>query len=906
MERNLFRYVWQHSRRDQLVILMIVLAGLPFYFWSLDLPKRIVNEAIQGRAYEGGKTTAIALDFAVPIPGFLGGGRFVLYEGFELVRMDYLFALSGLFLVLVLINGAFKYVINIRKGVMGERMLRRMRFDLVCILLRFPPESIRQVKPAEASSMVNSEVEPIGGFIGDAFVQPAYLGTQAATALTFILLQNLFLGLLAGGIVAVQAIVIPYLRREQLRLAKQRQIASRKLAGRLGELVDGITAVHNHGTVAYERAEIGGRLGELFFIRMNLFRRKFAVKYLNNLLAQLTPFFFYTIGGYFAIKGQLDIGQLVAVIAAYRDLPPPVKELIDWDQQRADVTIKYEQIVEQFSPPRLVPEDRADAPALDPARGGLEIDALRINDARGNPILETGTVTAALPATIALVGAPGSGRDSFARLIGRQIGDYQGKARIGGIEIGEISDITGGRAIAYVGPEPVLFPGSIRDNVIYSLLRREPGPAMAKDRAERHRLIEARASGNPPTLADERWIDLETAGASDAGSLDDRIVEAFRTIGFDREIYRLGLGGTLRPDRDQDLMHRLVAARAEVHDALAREEHSTLVEPFDPARFNRNATLGENLLFGVPIGDAFREANLPRHPFVRAIIEAEGLSAPLAEAGRQIAETMLEMFAGLPAGHPLFERFSFIAGGDLAEFEELIGRVATRRRSEAARADRDRLISLALAYSEPRHRLGLVDASLERRIVAARKSFREMISPEIGSSVEFYDPEHYNFAAPVRDNLLFGRVTYGVAGAEDKIAGVMRRALEALGLEQAIFRIGLDYQVGPAGRLMFGPQRAAVELARALIKRPQVLILDDAFRTFSGADARAALARIRERTAGATLVHGGVDDTDIADFDVSVRFEGGRITQWQDRRARQRDGNVPAPSIAQVDAGETT
>ena len=45
--------------------------------------------------------------------------------------------------------------------------------------------------------------------------------------------------------------------------------------------------------------------------------------------------------------GHLDIGALVAVIAAYKDLPDPVKELIDWDQERLDVSIKYGQVIEQ-------------------------------------------------------------------------------------------------------------------------------------------------------------------------------------------------------------------------------------------------------------------------------------------------------------------------------------------------------------------------------------------------------------------------------------------------------------------------------------------------------------------------------------------------------------------------------
>ena len=68
----------------------------------------------------------------------------------------------------------------------------------------------------------------------------------------------------------------------------------------------------------------------------------------------MTPFLFYSIGGYQALKGSLDIGQLVAVIAAYKDLPGPLKDLIDWDQARQDVQVKYQQVVEQFTVDRVI------------------------------------------------------------------------------------------------------------------------------------------------------------------------------------------------------------------------------------------------------------------------------------------------------------------------------------------------------------------------------------------------------------------------------------------------------------------------------------------------------------------------------------------------------------------------
>src|SRR4051812_36563799 len=292
MERSLFRYIWIHSKREQLIIFAVVLASLPFYFASLDLPRRIVNEAIQGKSFQKGEQTASFLAISLSWPDWLGGGRIDLFEGFQVDRLTLLFGLSGLFLAFVLINGAFKYWINVEKGALGERMLRRMRFDLFTLVLRFTPEALRTVKASETATIIKDEVEPIGAFIGDAFIQPAFLGTQALTALGFIMLQNFWMGLTALLIVLVQAVVIPHLRKEQIRLGRLRQLASRQLAGRIGEIVDGADAVHVHGVTAYSEADIDARLAGLYKIRVDLFRRKFSVKYLNNLLAQLTPFFF--------------------------------------------------------------------------------------------------------------------------------------------------------------------------------------------------------------------------------------------------------------------------------------------------------------------------------------------------------------------------------------------------------------------------------------------------------------------------------------------------------------------------------------------------------------------------------------------------------------------------------------
>ena len=223
MEKRLMRYIWRWTRSEQIWVLFIVLISMPTYFLSLTLPVRIINQPIQGQGFEDATATQpfLRLDFEVPsfLQGWTGlGERLFLFEGWALERWDYLIALSTTFLALVCFNGLFKFYINTYKGRLGERMLRRMRYQLTDRVLRFPIPHFKRVKGSEVASMVKDEVEPFGEFIGDAFVQPLYLGGQALVAFVFILLQSLWLGLIAVGIIVIQAIIIPILRRRLLEL----------------------------------------------------------------------------------------------------------------------------------------------------------------------------------------------------------------------------------------------------------------------------------------------------------------------------------------------------------------------------------------------------------------------------------------------------------------------------------------------------------------------------------------------------------------------------------------------------------------------------------------------------------------------------------------------------------------
>ena len=254
-------------------------------------------------------------------------------------------ALSLLLLALITINGGLKYWINVYSGVVGERTLRRMRHDLYQQVLRFPLPQFKTMSAGEIIPMIVAETEPVGGFIGEAVVLPIFQGGLLVTYLVFIFNQDLWLGLAAIALYPPQVYLIPRLQRKINLLVE-------------GSRADGAPAFRSHrriGGRASRRSAATTRCsssaptsaigsGKIYAIRYDIYKRKFFVKFLNNFLAQITPFFFYSVGGYLVIKGSLSLGALVAVLAAYKDILSPVEGAADLvldeggrpDQARAD------------------------------------------------------------------------------------------------------------------------------------------------------------------------------------------------------------------------------------------------------------------------------------------------------------------------------------------------------------------------------------------------------------------------------------------------------------------------------------------------------------------------------------------------------------------------------------------
>lgn len=823
MEKSLLKYTWVHSRSLQIWIFVVIVVSMPLYYYSLYLPKTIVNGPIQGHGFSAPADTQAFLQITLPFSESLTGGSIVLFEGFELDRTGMLVALSALYTLLLVVNGWFKLYINTYKGKSGERVLRRMRYEMFDRVLRFPVWRARQVKPSEVAGIIKDEVDPLSEFIGDAFSAPLFLAGQALTALIFLFAQNELFGILTLAVIALQVWIIPRLRRRLLELGRERQMTARAMAGRIGEVVQGIDDVHLNDTSNLARADLSDRLSDIFFIRLELFKRKFSVKFLNNLMMQLLSVVYYLIGGYFVITGRLDLGALVASIAAYKDLPTPVKGLIDWDQQRLMAQQRYVHAIEDFAPDDLMPPKMQD-PAV-PAERIERLDVRNLVYQDSTARLEGVSAHLTSGETVALVSDPPQGATVFLELCGRLICPVAGQILIDGEDLKTVPEAITGRSIGYADGGAFLPGGTIEDCLL-EVLKNRPVRDSASERKEAE-IVEARLSGNSELNFRDDWVDRDRISAPTDAALLDHIQRTTRIAGLRADINEIGLNSRMRLEDVERMAPVIPKARGLLREKLAAAGLEKLVEPFDASRYNTQSSVAENILFGMPVDPAFAPDALAGNPVIAGVLQEVGLRDQLLRLGLETARMFTEMFADLSSASPLFDQAG-MKPERVALFGEIVARSERNGLNALEDTDKGELIALSMSYVEPRYRFGLLDEALKQKILEARGRLHDILARLPEAKVIFNDVDTYNPSMTILDNILFGRIETNLVGGRTRIIAAVTEVLEELGLSETAFRAGLAFDVGVGGRALSEAQRQKLRLARALMKKPDFLILNRA------------------------------------------------------------------------------
>ncbi|MDC0659795.1 ABC transporter ATP-binding protein [Leisingera sp. SS27] len=304
---SLPRQIMRATGKQQAALVLLSLTAMPILYLTLELPKQIVNRVLEGQ------------DGAVPVLQY------------ELTQVSLLFLLCGAYLAAILLNGLNKYWLNICKGRAAERFARRIR---LAVYRQWRRDQPAQRQPA-IMPVLGAEVEPVGGFASELLAVPLLQGGTLATILLFMFVQDPILAAAALTVLPLQLIIVPRLQRQVNAVSRERIRAMRQL----GVHLDQQMREAGQGTLPVSQG-----FRQLQQLRLQIHRLKFLAKAINNFLTALTPFLFYSLGGYFVLQERVSLGALVAMLAAHKDYSSPLKDLFRFYQQSEDVRIRYQEI----------------------------------------------------------------------------------------------------------------------------------------------------------------------------------------------------------------------------------------------------------------------------------------------------------------------------------------------------------------------------------------------------------------------------------------------------------------------------------------------------------------------------------------------------------------------------------
>jgi ABC-type multidrug transport system fused ATPase/permease subunit len=190
-------------------------------------------------------------------------------------------------------------------------------------------------------------------------------------------------------------------------------------------------------------------------------------------------------GGTQAIDGALQVGVVVAFIGYLTRFFEPIQELSQLYTTYQQGMAALDKIFDLLD----TPPDMVDAPgAIDPGtlRGEIELDGVWFSYAEGSgggaepdpDVWALRDVDLHVPPgqTLALVGATGAGKSTFAKLVARFYDPQRGTVRVDGHDLRGVQQRALRRQLGIVPQEGFLFSGSVRENVAFG----RPGASEAE------------------------------------------------------------------------------------------------------------------------------------------------------------------------------------------------------------------------------------------------------------------------------------------------------------------------------------------------------------------------------------------------------------------------------------------
>lgn len=365
---------------------------------------------------------------------------------------------------------------------LGQRVVYRLRETLLAQLQTLPLRHHLQSRTADSVYRLDADAHCVDDLVIGGLFPLALAAINLALMFVILLYVDATLALLSLAVGPFLYLCLRYHAGTMTAQAEEVKSREASLIERSFEVLSSVAAVKSFTRERHELSRFARQGRDTMRARLTLTWQESLFSVTVTAITLAGTALILVVGGLHALDGRLSIGTLLVVIAYLAAVYDPLSEIARTTGLLRQAMVSARRIREILA---LTPEklDAPDARDASQVAGHVRFDHVGFAYDVGRPVLEEISFEAGPGELLAIVGLTGAGKTTIVNLIPRFFEPSAGRVLVDGLDVTRYALGSLRAQIAIVPQTPVLFSGTIADNIRYGRLDATDAEVAAAARA---------------------------------------------------------------------------------------------------------------------------------------------------------------------------------------------------------------------------------------------------------------------------------------------------------------------------------------------------------------------------------------------------------------------------------------
>jgi len=377
--------------------------------------------------------------------------------------------LALLLVGLVVVGALFSYAQYLVMAYAGNRIVQEMRARLFAHLQRLPVAFFDRTRSGDLTSLLSNDVSLLQQTLTEDLVRLAGNIVTLVGGIALSVVIDWRLTIVVVGLLTCVVLMFMVMGRRLRKMTRASLDALSDAMGGINEALSNIRLVKAFAREAHEDQRTADKLETVFSLSMKSSRLEGAfgtIAFAGFVLVLLGVVWY---GGRNVMNGTLSAGSLLAFLMTVTIISGPMSSIaIQFSRLQRAMGASDRLFALLDDAPE--PADAPIAGAFPAMAGTVAFEDLVFGYTPEVPVLRGLSLDLPAGKVTACVGASGAGKTTLAMLLYRFYEPQSGRITIDGVPVTEIKRLALREHIGIVPQEPILFNGTIRDNIRYGKL----------------------------------------------------------------------------------------------------------------------------------------------------------------------------------------------------------------------------------------------------------------------------------------------------------------------------------------------------------------------------------------------------------------------------------------------------